>query len=253
MYNAVLRYEGEGGVVKDFNSLADREDGSQNRKHMEAVVPLLAGLSEPKQFYGVNGTAFNARIKVASSAVVLDALKQIKLYSPDQLSPTLLMMEKSVEESTLHDWAIIVPELDETYQREVNGVKLSIVERRRRKDRPGYAGSERRHRAALEVIAGKPDRETEAGPEAAALATETRGAILLTFAFDPELTTEEAKAGERPEASRIKRSAWPEDVRPEDVATLLSLAMPYGSAPRGRIGFGVQRDAEPNSPIVDLV
>lgn len=253
MYNAVLRYEGDGGVVKDFNSLADREDGSQNRKHLEAVAPLLEALSEPKQFFGVNGTSFKARSKVASASEVLEALRQIRLYSPDQLSPTILMMEKAVEEGTLQDWAIIVPELDGTYQREVEGLNLSIAERQRRRDRPGYAGSERRHRAALEVIAGKPDREVEAGHEAAALAAETRGALLLTFAFDPELTAEEAAAGERPEASRIKRGAWPDEIRPEDVATLLSLAMPYSSAPRGRIGFGVRRDEDPDKAIVDMV
>lgn len=252
MYNAVLRYEGDGGVVKDFNSLADREDGSQNRKHLEAVAPLLEALSEPRQFFGVNGTSFKARSKVASASEVLKALKQIRLYSPDQLSPTTLMMEKAVEEGTLQDWAIIVPELDGSYQREVEGLNLSIAERQRRRDRPGYAGSERRHRAALEVIAGKPDREVEAGHEATVLAAETRGALLLTFAFDPELTADEVAAGDRPEATRIKRGAWPDKIRPEDVATLLSLAMPYGSAPRGRIGFGVRRDEDPDKAIVDL-
>lgn len=255
MYNAVLRYEGDGGVVKDFNSLGERGDGSRNSRHLAAVASLLQSLSEPKPFSGVGGTSFKARCKVASASEVLDALRQIKLYSPDQLSPTLLMMEKAVEEGTLQDWAVIVPELDETYQREVDGLNLSLAERQRRRDRPGYAGSERRHRAALEVITGKPEREAEAGPEAAALATETRGALLLTFAFDPELTKEEAAVGERPDASRIKKGAWPEQIQPEDVATLLSLAMPYGSAPRGRIGFGVLRDNDEyrDKAIVDLV
>lgn len=243
MYNAELAYEGEGGTVKDFNAHDHREDGTRNAKHLAAVRPLLDSLSDVNKFWGVNGTTFDARHAVATNDMVLAALREFRLYLPDQLNPTIKMIEKAATEGTLDDWAIIVPELGETYQRVVDGVGLSIMERQRRSDRVGYAGSERRHRAALEVITQLEGRQVPAGPTADMLSTPTRGALLLTFAYDPELTSEEA-ADKRADGARIKRANWPSTIPPESVATLMSLAMPYASAPRGRIGFRVRRDGE---------
>lgn len=251
MYNAVLKYEGEGGVVKDFNAHDYREDGSRNVKHFAAVKPLLQGLSEALPFSGVNSTSYSARVGVFSTDVVLAALRSITLYAPDQLSPTISMIEKASAEGTLEDWAVVVPYLGGDYERDVEGVAVSLAERQRRPDRSGFSGSERRHRAALEVITQKPDRAAEAGENAAAYSTPTRGALLLTFAFDPALTAEEAAKGERADRARIRRDAWPAVITSDNVATLLSLAMPYGSAPRGRIGFAVRREEDADAAIVD--
>lgn len=253
MYNAVLQYEGDGGVVKDFNTHADRGDGSLNAKHFSAVAPLLHKLGKIEQFWGVNGTTFNGRTAVLSNAEVLAALREFEFHSPDLLSPTIRMIEKAEAEGTLQDWAVVVPELDESYRREVSGTVVSIIERRRRRDRPGFTGSERRHRAALEVIAQNPEPSATpgAGPAAEALSSPTRGALLLTFSYDPEVTAEEQQAEGRASAERIKRAAWPSTMTSENVATLLSLAMPYASAPRGRIGFGVRREDVADNPIVD--
>lgn len=251
MYNAVLTYEGDGGVVKDFNQHDHREDGSRNAKHFAAVKPLLAGLSELQKFRGVAGTSFDGRFAVASTEAVVAALSEFRFFSPDQLKPTISMIQKAANEGTVKDWAVIVPELDSDYQREIDGIVVSIAERRRRKDRPGFAGSERRHRATLEVITQKPDRDAEAGPIADSLSEATRGALLLTFAFDPEVSADEVRDEGRASANRIKRSAWPTSVPSESVATLLSLAMPYASAPRGRIGFTVRREDNADSAIVD--
>lgn len=251
MYNAVLRYEGEGGVVKDFNTHSDRGDGTQNAKHFRAIRPLLKSLSGPHEFFGVNGTSFDARTTVVSSELILAALREFRLYSPDQLNPTIRMIEKATEEGTLENWAVVVPELGVDYRRDVDGAVISLTERQRRPDRPGFAGSERRHRATLEVIAQKPDPSAPAGDIADQLSTSTRGALLLTFAFDPEVSDHEKETFGRADPARVKRAAWPETVTPESVATLISLAMPYGSAPRGRIGFGVRRADDADNPIVD--
>lgn len=252
MYNAVLTYEGDGGVVKDFNQHDHREGGSRNAKHLNAVKPLLAGLSAPQKYNGVAGTSFDGRHAIASNDAVVAALASFELFSPDQLKPTISMIQKAAAEGTVKDWAVVVPELDASYQRNIDGVLVSIAERRRRKDRPGFAGSERRHRATLEVITQRPDRDAEAGPVAESLATSTRGALLLTFAYDPEPTTEELRDEGRVSLRRIKRDMWPADLVASDVATLLSLAMPYASAPRGRIGFTVRREgSNADSPIVD--
>lgn len=254
MYNAELRFEGDGGAVKDFNALADRGDGVRNVENFAAVQPLLASLSEPKDFKGVNGTSFRGRTAVVSTEDVLAALGRIKLYSPDQLNPTIRLVKKAAEEGKIADWAVIVPDLGDSYERGVEGTPVSVAERQRRKDdRPGFPGSERRHRATLETIAQKPDREVDAGANADALATSTRGALLLTFAYDPEVSAEEAEKFGRADSARFKRSEWPSELGSSDVATLLSLAVPYGAAPRGRIGFRVRRDGEhADQAIVDL-
>lgn len=251
MYNAVLAYEGDGGVVKDFNQHDHREDGSRNAKHFAAVEPLLKDLSEPTRFEGVAGTWFDGRYRIATTSEVIAALTEFRFFSPDQLKPTISMIQKAAAEGTVKDWAVIVPDLGSNYQRRVDGVTVSIMERRRRKDRPGFTGSERRHRPVLEVIAQKPDRDAEAGPTAAELSTPTRGSLLLTFAYDPEVTAEEAQNESRASADRVKRESWADPVPSMDVATLLSLAMPYGSAPRGRVGFKVRREDSADSAIVD--
>lgn len=253
MYNAVLRYEGEGGIVKDFNAHDYRGDGSRNAKHFAAVAPWLCGLSSIKQFFGVNGTHYEAKTTVLSTQEIAEALRQFELLSRDQLLPTIRMMEKAEREGTLKDWAIIVPELDQSYRRNVDGVTVSLMERRRRQDRPGFAGSERRHRAALEAIAQNPEAYVTAGPAAEALISSTRGALLLTFSIDPVvLPSEKSDDGSgRASAQRVKRDQWPNPVTSADVATLISLALPYGSAPRGRIGFGVRRGDLSSHAIID--
>ncbi|TFD05533.1 Z1 domain-containing protein [Cryobacterium sp. TMT1-66-1] len=241
MYNAVLKYEGEGGEVKDFNAHDYRSDGSRNAAHFKAVAKWLEGLdARPEEFRGVSGTRFTARTRVLSTVQVLDALRSFELLAKDQLLPTIAMIEKAVSESTLTDWLLVVPYLGDDRVREVEGVPVPLIARRRRADRPGFSGSERRHRGVLEHVTGKKDA-MDAGPVAARLASPTRGALLLTFTIDPVMLDEEKDAG-RAEASRVALPPLGELVSANDVATLLSLALPYESAPRGRVGFGVRRE-----------
>ncbi|MGF3052872.1 Z1 domain-containing protein [Microbacterium sp. YY-03] len=252
MYNAELAFEGDGGVVKDFNTHADRANGKVNADNWKAIRPLLAGLSEECSFRGVHDTQFRGRYTLASSDDVLAALRAFSLLQPDQLNPTIKMIENATAEGTLVDWAIIVPELDSTYEHLLDGHKITVMERQRRQGRPGFAGSERRHRAALEEISQLKDRVTPAGPTAEMLSTPTRGALLLTFTFDPELRDDERAEG-RVAKARLLRANRPSTLVAEDLATLFSLAMPYESAPRGRLGFRVRRGgAEAETPIVDV-
>lgn len=254
MYNAVLKYEGDGGEVKDFNAHDYRGDGTRNIRHFDAVANWVEGLDpELEEFYGVGGTKFTARTQVLSTRQVLVALRDFELLAKDQLLPTIAMIEKAVSESTLDDWLLVVPylgddNLGDDRVREVAGISVPLIERRRRADRPGFSGSERRHRGVLEHVTGKKD-SIDAGPVATRLASPTRGAILLTFTIDPELLVGEQGAG-RADAARVKRPPLGEPVSSNDVATLLSLALPYDSAPRGRIGFGVRREDLQDEAIV---
>ncbi|EAR26288.1 endonuclease [marine actinobacterium PHSC20C1] len=254
MYNAVLQYEGDGGVVKDFNAHDYRGDGARNAKHFEAVSGWIPRLSpDVSIFTGVNGTHFEARTAVLTSDEVVAALKEFEMLSRDQFSPTISMIEKATHEGTIEDWVVVVPELDETYRRDVDGVTISMMERRRRADRPGFAGSERRHRAVLEVIAESPEPSAVAGKNADALKKPGRGAMLLTFTIDPVVVDDEKRddGSGRVDGARVKRGAWPDPVPSSDVATLISLALPYAAAPRGRIGFSVRRHDQEGQAIID--
>ncbi|MCU0114874.1 Z1 domain-containing protein [Curtobacterium poinsettiae] len=251
MYNAVLAFEGEGGVVKDFNSLGHRLDGASNLRNFAIIRPLIETLSDVHRFFGIDGTSFDARYSILDNSTVAAVLRGFELSSPDQLNPTAELIRKAAIEGVLSDWVVIVPELDASYRRALDGVTISVAERQRRKDRPGFAGSERRHRATLEVITQKPDREAEAGPVAAKLSSRGRGALLISFAIDPELTAEEMELHGRALPARVKREAWPSPLKGADVATLLSVAVPYSAAPRGRIGFSVRREESAGLAIVD--
>ncbi|MBH0097614.1 Z1 domain-containing protein [Salinibacterium sp. NSLL150] len=254
MYNAVLQYEGTGGVVKDFNAHDYRGDGARNKKHFDAVsawIPKLsAGVGE---YFGIEGTKFEARTAILTSEEVITALGQFEMLSRDQFSPTISLIKKASEEGLIKDWAVLVPELGVSHRRIVGDITVSIMERRRRSDRPGFAGSERRHRAALEVITEKPGQTVLAGPAAEALSRPDRGALLLTFSIDPEVRKAEKSpdGSGRVDPERVKREFWPNPLTSNDVATLVSLALPYEAAPRGRIGFGVRRRDQADQAIID--
>ncbi|MFA4930106.1 MAG: hypothetical protein WC558_16440, partial [Patulibacter sp.] len=217
-----------------------------------AARPLLEALSDaPSDFTGERGLKYAARHCIVDADTGLRFLRAMKLRPEDKLNPTIVLAEQAVKEGKLEDWVIIAPELaDDSYQRRVAGARVTLRERSRRAaPRYGFAGSEPRHRAALQTIAMLPDAaNVPAGATAESLAAPTRGAILLNFAYDPEMP--EVGEGEEP-AKAPDRSQWPESIEPSDVACLLSLALPYAAAPRGRIGFRVRREDLKDEVTVD--
>lgn len=246
MYNAVLDFEGDGGELRDFPRQADRQDGSANAAHFRAVRSWLDELSEPMEFEYAEGQAgsgpkiktFEARVAIVDAESMYAALENFSWTENYSFTPTLRFMRQAIEKGTLEDWAIIVPELKGIRRRDVEGVSIQLLNRTRR-DRGGFSGSSFRQRPAVERIAGK--LSAPGGPEAVKLSTPTRGAMLLTFAADPAT---EDKAKRDPELLQ-------DPVQPEDVATLFSLAMPFRSAPRGRIGFRVLDKSKEDQAIID--
>lgn len=252
MYNAELQYEGQGGIFKDFNALGPRGDGSTNAANFEAVRPLLRSLSTaPAQFSGARKLSYLARHAIVSNDDVLAFLRLFKLMPEDRLSPTIAMIETAAAEKTLKDWAVIVPDLaDTSYQRTFGDVMVTLRERSRRDEpRHGFSGSEPRHRAVIERIAMRDGESTPIGDTGESLVSPTRGALLLNFAYDPKLP---ARGDDEERPKPAKRAQWEAELPTSDVGTMLSLALPYASAPKGRIGFRVRREDMPDSPIVDL-
>lgn len=254
MYNAELVHEGEGGVVKDFPRQPERVSDA-NGGHFEIVEPWLDRLGTLKRFNYrelVRGVRydeisadnsvvrdFSARVAVISAVDVRDALAQFRWTENFNFQPHLAFMDLAMAEGTLVDWAVMLPELSNARFAEVDGHRVPLILRTRRRDREGFSGSSFRQRHALQDISGHP-RVNFGGPEAESLRTGTRGALLLSLAWDP------ATIGEAPPDPDSK-------ISPNDVATLFSLTLPWEAAPSGRIGFRVRDESRRSAPIIDAV
>lgn len=246
MYNAELDFVGEGGQLRDFPRQPERDRiGTLNRQHFNAVADWLPRLGDTVEFEyldraSARRASFKGRTVIISAAEMMEALQRFRWVDGFSMAPTLSMLERAAAEGTLVDWAVMVPYLDRATRRDVDGHRdLPILRRSRRGGtRGGFSGSSFRQRDAIEQIAG--GIGVDGGPNAAALHTPTRGAMLLTFAYDPYNESDRNPA------------ILPESATAADVATLFSLALPRLSAPRGRIGFRVRDLTRESDPIVSV-
>jgi hypothetical protein len=244
MYNAELTTQGVGGQLQDFPRQAERDKGQHNEAHFKLVQPLLDALGDIGQFAYVDPTTnvvrtYDARYGTVDAKVLLEVVSGFKWTPNYKFSPHLEFMASAIEEGTLSDFAVLVPMLKGGASEHPIGDRsevFPILKRARRGGgRGGFSGSSFRQRAAIETIAGKrvgsplaPDES--GGPLATALRTATRGAFLLTFALDaedPDLDPKSLASGYILPAS--------------DTASLFSYALPYLSAPSGRIGFKTRK------------
>lgn len=245
MYNAVLDFQGNGGALRDFARQADRDkNGLVNSRHFATVRSWVESMGEKQEFNYKDPTtqkvgAFAARVAIVPAEEMYERLQAFEWTENYSLSADLSFLRRAMDSGQLRDWVVMLPYLKDSAIRHVDGLELPLLTRSRREDRGGFSGSSFRQRDAIERIAGK--ETAHGGKAASALYTPTRGAMLLTFAADP--------ASE--DRSERNPKTWPEDVRSNDVATLFSFAVPYLSAPRGRIGFRVRDTTKSNSPIVD--
>jgi hypothetical protein len=264
MYNAELVHEGDGGVVKDFPRQPDRGTGA-NAGHFALVKPWVQQLGELRTFEyrertsgsvdeitEANSTTrtFQARVAVVSAIEVRDALARFTWTDNFHFEPHLAFMDMAIAEGALVDWAVVLPELKGTEFRTVEDLEVPLISRTRRRDREGFSGSSFRQRHPLQHIASNPYARF-GGPEAEALRTGTRGALLLSFALDPAIPADATIEVERRLRNPKERPAGV-PIDPMDVATLFSLVLPYDSAPSGRIGFRVKDESRRSAPIVDV-
>lgn len=240
MYNAELTTQGVGGRLQDFPRQPDRDKGQHNARHFEAIQPILLKVDRSGQFeYNFTGTSipYDARYGIVDATVVRDALRQFRWTPNYSFEPHLSFMGAAIDAGTLTEFVVLLPKLVGVTSRRIGDhcQELFIQERGRRKDqRGGFSGSSPRQRAAAETIAGKRagaslPLDPTGGPLAASLHRPTRGALLLTLAADDGT----------PKPSPALLNGDP--VSPQDVATLFSYALPYLSAPRGRIGFTTKK------------
>ena len=249
MYNAKLDFSGIGGKLQDFPRQPDRGDGSTNERHFALVRPWLEqgrfGDPEDFEYRDPKGSAtrtFTGRVALISAEEMLSVLEGFEWMENYDFTPTLEMIRRAMHEGKLKDWAVLLPELESTSYKTADGIRIPMLRRTRRADRGGFSGSSFRQRDAIETIAGLPDPQGDEPPRggaAPAYHTSTRGAMLLTFAADP-------RGGAERTPSRM-----PDELSPEDTATVFSLALPYRAAPRGRIAFSVRRRDRSDDPVVE--
>lgn len=262
MYNAELTEQGEGGKVVDFNQQGEHNDNA-NKKHFEAVQPLLDAASTHGAFFYIHedGSArpWVARYGLVDADCLVKVIEQFSWAKNFKMEPYLAFMRTAIKAGTLKDWAIIVPEISSLPTRTVSGRELRLMRRFRRSDRPWqFSGSSTRQREAMLAVSSGIDASTVDLDGSIAQALElpqfahvkdlkvpTRGAFLLTFAADS------ASARFHDAKGVTEASKLPDPANPKDVATLFSYALPLGSAPAGRVAFKVRRPDHPDDPIVD--
>lgn len=255
MFNARLTSKGEGGKVRDYFQ-QPRRDPAVNEKHFAAVEPLLEAAVTRGTFFNILDSAdpaklafsrWHGRYGIVDAETLVRVIRQFQWAKNYSFAPALEFIERANAEGTLDDWAVILPDLAGSNPgvatRYVEGRRVDILKRTRRTERNDmFSGSSPRQRHALEIISGgaaapnhpRRDQITQVLDttefthirEELISSTGTRGAMLLTFAADDGIGT--------------SPSALPDPTPSRDVATLFSLALPYKSAPQGRIAFTVK-------------
>ena len=241
MYNAELKFQGEGAKLVDFAMQDYRGKGENNSLHFDAVLPLLSELSDDTgefeyredRIEKVRIGTFDAKYGVLPAHVVVAALERFQWAPNWDFGPHAAFLHRAIDSGELIDFAVLLPVLDKAVKRQIKGFDqpLPIIKRKRRIDRPGFSGSSFRQRQAIEHIAGGPEY---GGGLAASLYTPTRGALLLSFAADPKVA--DPKDADPAALSGV--------VNPRDIATLFSYSLPKAAAPGGRIGFSVKKKTD---------
>ena len=238
MYNAELKFKGEGAKLVDFAMQDARGVGDFNASHFGAIKPILELLGEAGEFEYRETRAnvervgtFVARYGVVPAADLLAIFQQFHWTPHWEFGPHAEFLKRAMAEGKLDDFVVMLPELADAERRTIEGFSdtLPIIKRKRRQDRPGFSGSSFRQRQAIEHIAGG---ERTAGVLAEELFGLTRGAVLLSLAADmkdadPAVGSDPAKLSD--------------PTSPRDIATLFSYALPKLAAPGGRIGFAAKK------------
>lgn len=246
MYNRRLVSRGAGGRLIDFPYLPKRGVGRVNRAHMDLMRPVLDRLTQTSRFTdsmpssaGGKQLEFDARHGLVPVDQLVSTLERFTWSENWSMAPDLAFLRELQSKGKVTGFTALLARPSDVPVREVEGLgKLPLVKRRRREDRPGFSGSSKRQRPAVETIAGRrldapadtePERDLSGGPAAAALYRGDQGALLITLVYDPATDDNDKRDPRR----------LPEDtvVPLEDVAVLLSWALPYDAAPQAKIGF----------------
>lgn len=251
MYNAEIVEKAQGGRLVDMFAMPDRSTGA-NARNLERLSAILAGLTEDTMFLNDSGAPYAVRYGILSAGQVADFLDSFEFYDQDsyRAERSFVRAKSGIRgRGGIEDFVVYLPLLQtrandhaEVEVPGLSGTKAHVLKRQRRGgNRHDFSGSSRRQRVAAEGIAGLPDDQLALPHEdlqVKRLRSDHRAAMMITLAADQK--------GGLSDPSKLS-----DPVKPDDIVTLLSIAVPYWSAPQGVIARKVRDPKNPTSAVVN--
>lgn len=250
MYNAVIVEQGMGGKLSDLFAMKSRGEGA-NTTNIRALSQLLPDLVHKGEFGAERQNTYGVNYGVVDAQEVVDFLDSMVFFDDEIYKPRIDFIRSRIGRSSdgIDDFVVYIPSTFSgiTESRSISGLsgqEWPVIKRSRRSGRNDFSGSAPRHRMAAEAIAGERGRVESGigGPLVEQLRNEgkgRRGALMINLAADHS-------ANEKSEPV-----ALPNPADPEDIVTLVSLAVPYQSAPKGVLQRKVIVPGKAHQPVVD--
>ncbi|MGP5218145.1 Z1 domain-containing protein [Arthrobacter rhombi] len=228
MYNASIVQYAKGERFKDFFALPNRDpDVCKNADNLKVAANLLRKLEDREtvafETTAGNSSSYEALTAVVAATEVVDVLKGLAWAVPGFADPDIAFVEQAIEQGKITDFKVVMQVPSDSVQCEIDiaaleGILFPIIQRKRR-DRGGFSGSSPGTRRPLEesYTLAKPVTSRE---------SRTTGAVIIALAAD-QMTESDPSA------------LLPGPVTADDIATLLSWALPHDAAPKGKAGFSV--------------
>lgn len=244
MYNAQIVQYAKGDRFKDFFYLPPRDvKNNRNRENLEAISPVLHLLTNTESFeYETatgNRSSYNAMTGLLPAQVVVDALSDFSWSKPGLADPDIKFAQEAIDKGSITHFKVVMPipknavrrmiDLDET------GATIFPIIERKRRSRGDFSGSSRWTRQPLENTFTRKKEPDDPS-------SRTTGAVIVTLAAD-----QWNDRGPFSDPGVLN----PEVVKPEDIATLFSWALPHAAAPKGKAGFSVLAPDRRNAPTVE--
>jgi hypothetical protein len=250
MWNAEISFAGKGGIGND---LFDTRffDHETNAKQFEAIEFLLNRRSDKnlyKKLFGWRSLGVNSGLTPepgwvveASQSEVLTLLKSFRFNEDFRIETDLATIEKAYEEGGIESWKVLIqsPNVGRRIPKVVNGHSINLLKRNRINGI--YGRSTQVVRTVIEYIAGS---RSFISPELVAemdgddLSSEKCATLLLAFSRDEDSTDEQFFFDK-------------EKIPSGNVSTLLTYALPYAWAPKGKIGWRAKNASKQNDIVVD--
>lgn len=249
MYNAVIVEQGLGGKLSDLFAMKNPGDGA-NAKNIQALSWLLPKLVHKGDFEAESGSSYGVKYGIVSAGEVVEFLDSMTFFDSEIYKPRIDFIRSRVGTTTngIDDFVVYIPSSfsGNTELRSISGLgdqELPIIKRSRRPGRNDFSGSAPRQRMAAEAVAGERGR-VESGVGGALVeqlrkeGSGRRGALMINLAAD--------QAKDKSEPSALTNPA-----EPEEVVTLVSLAVPFRSAPKGVLQRKVIVPGKEHQPVVE--
>ncbi|SDE55364.1 Z1 domain-containing protein [Glycomyces harbinensis] len=221
MWNAVIAAKATAGGFQDRYSLPRRGDAANLANLHEVGVPLLSHVRRTVSLpFKLNDGPTGNETFMIGTVGSADFFRTLSKYSwhpeyDEVITPFKAFLERATADGRISEW-VIAWHQPSKHANLVNldglGASPIVTRKRRAAPRTDFAGSDRKHTAALEPIAAGSDVPGLPGAEA-------RGVVLVYLADD------------RPEDARMKTIG---DVDADHVIPLLSFATPRSATPHRR-------------------